>query len=131
LNKERLLRLADLLEKNAEKGVVRFDMCSWASFSDPKKPVSCGTSVCALGLAALSGAFRKDGLGYIITRSGNMLFYWDGKETDGYTAAQKLFRIDWRLAYGLFEPRGNSAADVGKKAELRKAREIREVVRRG
>lgn len=72
MNVERLERLASLLERDAanETG-VKFDLGTWASPGDSSKAwhdnselprVDCGTSACALGLAAISGEFEADGL---------------------------------------------------------------------
>lgn len=81
MHAERLTRLADLLRRDAanEKG-VQFDLGTW---SQPAKdtllgqlvgymsrvwlnaeppPVDCGTTACALGLAAISGEFKEEGL---------------------------------------------------------------------
>lgn len=71
MNKKRLLKLAKLLEKDAdnEKG-IKFDLAQWAApseqdtFGKKKKvvPVSCETTACAVGLACISGAFKDEGL---------------------------------------------------------------------
>ena len=66
-----MTRLADLLMKNSrnKKGLF-FNYGDWGSVEDGKKPgMNCGTSACALGLAAISGKFP--GLGYAIDRSSN------------------------------------------------------------
>ena len=56
MNKKRLLKLADLLEADAKnKKGIKFDYWATANLADPKEPISCGTSACAMGLAALSG----------------------------------------------------------------------------
>ncbi len=76
-----LLRFADLLEADANNPEgVKFDLGAWAQDSrlDLNKmspdeveqllypttietvPVNCGTAACALGLAAISGAFKDE-----------------------------------------------------------------------
>jgi hypothetical protein len=65
VNKKRLLKLADLLVADARrKKGIKFDMTRWGMVEDEKTPLSCGTTACAMGLAALSGEFRRMGLGY-------------------------------------------------------------------
>lgn len=74
INKERLLKLAALLRKNAAnpKG-VKFDLDAWAMYDDRKSqvlskgpiPLNCNTTACAVGLAAISGLFKEEGLGYV------------------------------------------------------------------
>lgn len=63
MNKRRLLKLADLLEADAaNKRGVKFDIGTWGCSSDVIPAPDCGTTACAMGLAALSGAFRRAGL---------------------------------------------------------------------
>lgn len=52
MNKERLLRLADLLRKeaDAEGKLAKFDLVEWGT-------VNCNTTACAIGLACLSSKF--------------------------------------------------------------------------
>jgi hypothetical protein len=65
MNKKRLLKLAYLLEADAKKKKgIRFDLASWGYVSDDAMPLSCGTTACAAGLAAVSGAFKRSGLSY-------------------------------------------------------------------
>lgn len=72
MNKPRLLKLVKLLRENAKnrKG-AKFNLTSWGiraeNFVDARDkpvPVDCGTSACAFGLAAISGAFKRAGLSY-------------------------------------------------------------------
>jgi len=68
MNKRRLLKLADLLEADAKnKKGVKFDLGTWGNLNEgtpEEEVISCGTTACAAGLAAMSGAFKKEGLGY-------------------------------------------------------------------
>lgn len=69
--KRRLLKLADLLVKDTKnKKGIKFDLSTWARpsrkrrSSDFELSVDCGTTACAVGLACVSGAFKRSGLGY-------------------------------------------------------------------
>lgn len=63
--RKRLLKLADLLEKDANRvDGIKFDLGMWGRITDDTAEISCGTTACACGLAAMSGAFAKQGLGY-------------------------------------------------------------------
>lgn len=101
VGRRRLLKLARLLEKDAgnAKG-IKFDLSIWgyADLSKPK-PVSCGTTACAMGLAVASGKFRSDGL-KPMTREGD-LEPRAGHKT-GIPAAAKLFQITDREAEWFF-----------------------------
>lgn len=60
MNKERLLLLADFLEKMPEE---RFDYVSWVGYGWQGKPdLSCGTTACALGWATTIPELRDAGL---------------------------------------------------------------------
>lgn len=70
MNKKRLLKLADLLEADAKKKKgVKFNLSLWGKVDviDPDQvpktvKVDCGTTACAIGLACISGAFKRAGL---------------------------------------------------------------------
>lgn len=74
MNKRRLLKLAALLEADAEKkDGIKFDLDCWAKPAGAASPVfksteaptlDCNTAACAMGLACLSGAFKREGLTY-------------------------------------------------------------------
>ena len=132
MQKKRLLKLADLLEADAKnKKGARFGMGSWGYVNDPKKPVSCGTQACAMGLAALSGAFKRAGLEAFIRSRGSIGFRLNGKRTsDGYHAAMKIFDLSPAEAQELFTPTGSSF-DEGAEGERAKARQIRQFVKTG
>lgn len=118
MRKGRLLKLAALLEKDADnKRGVKFNLSTVISTDkDPKPraktvPMTCGTSACAMGLAALSGEFAAGGLSYVINRqyvkSGGDIFIettMHGEVTDFDDAACELFDIDQREANFLFTP---------------------------
>lgn len=146
-----LLRLADLLEADAANPTgVKFDLSSWAQdawFSTPEAenavwfdtlakhydidtkaiPVDCNTAACAMGLAAISGAFKDEGLTW-----GMVSLYEEGKgrlipvfgEAEGFEAACSLFGIDCDTANQLFDPnyyieKKGAAAELEVVARLR------------
>lgn len=121
MNKDRGERLVVLLLADAAKpDGAQFDMSVWSkatgtayresypiNMTAPIK-VDCGTQACALGLAAISGEFAKDGLSWEIYK------YWDG-QTEGmlvptfngdreYNAGKEFFELtDVETAF-LFDP---------------------------
>lgn len=130
MNKKRLLKLADLLEADAKnKKGIKFDMYGWGVVSDPLNPVSCGTAACAMGLAALSGAFKRAGLDYYLPPNASLLrFTWKGVATDGFTAGAALFGISEEDSMTIFS--ADTAHDTGASAERRRAKIIRQFVAR-
>ncbi len=110
---KRMLKLATLLRKDAStrKG-VQFDFGDWGTVRNPDAPLSCGTTACAMGVAALSGAFKRAGLDYALRRSlfdgfveKTVIFRWKGRRTDAIRAASHLFGITLVEACELFLPR--------------------------
>jgi hypothetical protein len=111
IGKRRLLKLADMLEEDAKnrKG-LKFDMSDWGSGEDKTKPISCGTTACAMGLAGLSGAFKRAGLKTVLL--GDDKAFWIDINFDGpagstngaYGSAQLLFNITSKEADFLFIP---------------------------
>jgi len=111
IGKRRLLKLADLLEEDAKnKKGLKFDMCEWGAGEDRTKPISCGTTACAMGLAGLSGAFKRAGLKTEF-RGDDKTFWLDfsfdgpaGATSGAYYSAQLLFNITSQEADFLFIP---------------------------
>jgi hypothetical protein len=119
VGKRRLLKLADLLEKDADnKYGVRFDLTAWAKKQDSshpedfcshgfspeekKIPVNCSTAACAWGLAAISGAFKREGVGFKVYDNGYLVPTYEGcTEID---AAATFFQINKDQAWLLFDP---------------------------
>jgi hypothetical protein len=129
MNKRRLLKLADLLEADAKnKTGIKFDMGGWGVVERPEAQLSCGTQACAMGLAAISGAFKRAGLEANIYHT-VINFRWKGNAVRGYEAAEKLFEISEREADELFSPTG--ILDEGAAGERAKAKQIRGFVQTG
>lgn len=139
----RLMKLIALLEADAKnKKGIKFDLTvvakpsDWSSRFDLDKPVSldCGTTACAMGLAAISGAFKRQGLsaGYDIGLSLNdnrIWPKWNGCIIDYHEAAMELFGIDRWQAHYLFSPTEYpSNTRTGADAERLVVKRIKEVV---
>lgn len=115
MQKLRLLKLAKMLEEDAKnKNGIQFDIgtvgrpSDFSSFSVKQVvPLDCGTTACAMGLAAISGKFKKVGLSYKIDPrlSFNQIIpKWNGRAVDYDKAAMKLFNITKEQADYLFSP---------------------------
>lgn len=140
-----LIRGAELLEADAANPTgVRFDLGSWSQRFDAATgekedwdtkpteiPVSCGTSACAMGLFAISGAFKDQGLKVSYTNS----YRGDGsgfmmvphcRGYEGFAAAQELFGITEEEADRLFNPDAYNAR-TGAVAELQVAERMRDL----
>jgi hypothetical protein len=144
---DRLERLAKLLDDDAanEKG-VKFDLGVWAGPSDmvnrtfpgqPETvPVSCETTACAMGLAAISREFAAEGLdykfdprfsgGYILLPT---MMDRDGELQEGFGAAQELFGISYDDATYLFDPEHYDEVPTGADGERFVAQRIRDFVK--
>lgn len=129
MNKRRLLKLADLLEADAKnKKGIKFDLGTWGYVKDGTKPVSCGTKACAMGLAALSGAFKRHGLSY--TLDGGFVDISIGGIHGGFSSGAKLFDISFDESHWLFDPMSYpaSARTTGVSGEKLVAKRIRDFV---
>lgn len=131
MKERRLLKLATLLEKNArtKKGIC-FDMGIWGEVEDPKKPLSCGTRACAMGLAGLSGAFKRQGLKCKIKTNGGFssISIGFGRRWDEINAAQRLFEITGAQANYLFVSHMHLDEAMGAAGERSAAKRIRRFV---
>jgi hypothetical protein len=131
MNKRRLLKLADLLEADAKnKKGIQFYYFSWGTVEDPELPMSCGTQACALGLAALSGKFKKAGLSCKIPDKAyeTISFRFNGRYCSPINAAMKTFNITPSEASYLFTDGSGLPSDIGARAERAVARRIRDFV---
>lgn len=119
MKKQRLLKLADLLEADAKnrKG-IKFDLTVIATKSDEDKtkyfdgeipPVDCGTAACAVGLACISGAFKKSGFTYRYDDCWGIIPTYtdsDGKRYSGFDQATcPFFGLSHDESDYLFQPR--------------------------
>ncbi len=115
MKKQRLLKLADLLEEDARKRTgVKFNMSTVINTKkaeDGMVKLDCGTQACAMGLAALSGAFKRAGLGYEIggttlkdDGSLDIFTTMEGEYCEYDKAASELFEITPAQADFLFHP---------------------------
>lgn len=141
MHKRRLLKLADLLEADAknEQG-VKFDLGSWGRVSNTEQVVSCGTAACAAGLAAISGAFKKDGLGYRIdpyefmdgTRSIEITLNGECESNNKYDGSflnsKKFFGLSVAEAEFIFTPNAYEATPRRSEGEILVAKRIRDFV---
>jgi len=105
MKKQRLLKLADLLEADAanRKG-IKFDLGLWGSIDrlDDEVSVSCGTTACAMGLAVVSGAFKRAGLINGAFTKDIIFPEMKGSGLGGIQAAAELFDIEVGEASYLF-----------------------------
>ena len=128
--RDRLLRLARLLRADAKRKTgVKFDMSTFCITEGDEDPgVNCGTRACALGLAALSGEFKAEGLRFKVVRDiwgrpkKTIDFTYRGDDMFGneMAVAAKVFDIPEMVALWLF---GGEASkhEEGAKAELEMA----------
>lgn len=137
MNKRRLLKLADLLEADAKnrKG-IKFSLYTVGEAApsvDEVVKVDCGTQACAMGLAAISGTFKRAGLGYALVNTDNITLVIttiNGRVRDYDDAAVKVFDLTHDQAHFLFTPGFYPfGMDMtGAKAERFVAKRIRDLV---
>lgn len=139
MNKRRLLKLAALLEADAknEKG-VKFDLERWGdvracgAFETPKKiEINCNTTACAVGLACISGVFKRSGLSYLtqpqIIDGNNFIPTYRGYKN--FYAVEAFFELDHLDAHFLFvDEEYPERKRTGAKGELAVAKRIRDFV---
>jgi hypothetical protein len=130
MNKRRLLKLADLLERDArDKNGISFDMGTWGIVSNKDDPISCDTRACAMGLAAVSGAFKRAGLSYRVQHNGKIIMKLGNMQRPLRVAA-RLFKISEYQAHELFARSWDlSYCGFGSAAEREVAQRIRKFVR--
>lgn len=131
----RLLKLAALLEADAKnKKGMQFDIGTVGRQSydadDKFKPgLNCGTTACAMGLASISGAFKRNaGLSYVI-KGDEIWNTINGRHVNYDLAAMRVFGINQYQASHLFNPFEYSSLErKGSRGELEVARRIRKLV---
>jgi hypothetical protein len=136
IGKRRLLKLADMLEADAKnKKGIKFDIGTVGYTCDEttKPTLSCGTTACAMGLAAISGKFKRAGLSYSFQENNpegvHISTTMYGTEVSYIDAAIQLFDISFLEAGLLFSP-GHYPDDKseGAKGEREVAKRIRRLV---
>jgi hypothetical protein len=136
-NKERLRELVALLRADAENPEgVRFNLATWISYSIPDTvptdmlytraislwpdsfvpSISCNTTACAGGLAAMHPPFQEQGLSFTISYKGSMTPTYEGKQD--YVALAHFFDIPWDITDYFFSPNRYHLIPVGKEGEL-------------
>jgi hypothetical protein len=136
INATRLLKLADLLLADARrKNGIKFNLGVWGEVKNPDDVLSCGTEGCAFGLAAMSGAFKRAGLGFELgpqvgaTRDVKIL--WKGELIPALNAAENVFGLTREEAKELFGGSDGGAGSGGRGAasERAVAKRIRKLVK--
>jgi hypothetical protein len=131
--KKRLLRLAKLLRKDAKcKTGVKFNMGDWGSTEDEatKLGMNCGTQACALGLAAISGEFKREGLSFKTHIANTIDFVYKGRSCGPIEAAVATFDIPECVADYIFGGDANvKTKGEGAKAEIEMAEIIENVAK--
>lgn len=113
--RERLRKLARMLvaDSKRKKG-IQFDLNtvgeasgnvinSFDSEDDWTPGLNCGTTACAMGLAAISGEFKRAGLTYEVS-GGFIGTVYKGNTCSYIHAATKTFGLTNQEAYNLFSP---------------------------
>ena len=126
MNKERLLKLAALLDKHRDNG-VRFDLADWRV--EGKEKDWCGTKACAVGLACTHPEFVSDGLG-LQSSNGFAPTYQNG-DYSGWDAVQEFFDLDWDSSWWLFAASEYKGKTYGNAAARKVAKRIRQFVKNG
>jgi len=133
---ERLEDLAQFLQDDSRnKQGIQFDLAYWGESEDKSPEVSCGTSACAFGAAAVAKLFP----GLTVSVESSSYTNDDGKQVYelipkykgkmGMEAACKLFGLTDDQAYYLFDP-GSYEEDLikGAKGERKVAKRIRNFI---
>lgn len=145
MNKKRLLKLADLLETDANnKNGIKFDLAVIAAPArnesghfgrfDQGRAVemNCGTAACAVGLACISGEFEKSGLSYRIKDSGAFVPVFRTREgktyRDFWSAEMKFFGLNEPQNEFLFcawqYPKGKTKGAIGERYVAKRIRDF-------
>jgi hypothetical protein len=132
MNRERLKRLAVLLEGYRDSDVTRFDLQNWGKFESQRAGFlwlhrhSCNTAACAVGLACGSGIFAEDGLSYELDKT-NMELTPLFRDLEGWTAVKSFFDLDQVQAVKLFAQHSYELTE-GEAAARAVAARIREMI---
>jgi hypothetical protein len=117
---KRMKHFAKILQEHHDNGILfymRDWLCTYKKGDGQRRPLGtdenwCGTSACALGLAALDPVFNKQGLrhsysklGLRCSNSSIMFYHGNGRCVDyGVNAGAVFFGIHWHTAEWLFLP---------------------------
>lgn len=143
MKKQRLLKLADLMDtiadgkKRKKENLPIFCMPVFGAVREGDKPLSCRTQACALGSAAISGIFKRQGLSF--TLDGNdinvTLKQKIGPPVQNFEAAVELFDLSHSEVFALFSDSAlydeNRPLPDGVRGARKVAKVIREFVARG
>lgn len=129
-HRARLKKLRKLLYADARKKTgVKFDLGTWAHPSNDQKNLlesppglDCNTTACAIGLACLSGKFKRAGLGFNIHYRTIVPTY---KHYTQFQAAEQFFGLTSYQASKLFS-NANYPICRGAEAERAVAKRITE-----
>lgn len=106
MHRDRLERLAILLENYRESSGPRFDLGSWGTSELRRggflwlRKHTCNTAACAVGLACISGVFRSDGLLHAYDDLGLYPIFDGASEWD---AVRDFFDLTIRQGFRLFD----------------------------
>jgi hypothetical protein len=107
MDRERLTRLAVLLEDYRDGNSPRLDLEGWGKVKIKRGGFlwlgerSCNTAACAIGLACGSGIFAEDGLSFEVgKKNGELTPTFRGLE--GWSAVKSFFDLDQAQAVRLF-----------------------------
>src|SRR5437868_5895234 len=103
MNRERLERMATLLEGYRNVNAPRFDLQNWGGSRTQRRGfllLRWHKTACAVGLACGSGVFAEDGLSYDEGEDGGLTPMFGGVE--GWNAVKSFFDLNQAQAVGLF-----------------------------
>jgi hypothetical protein len=129
MHKQRLLKLAGLLEKDAKRKTgVKFDLKYWGTTEKIKDltEANCNTTACAIGLACVSGEFKRAGLDFRVEGNGAIVPMFEGD--DEFGAVNGFFEIDQDESLFLFSdksyPKKERAGAIGERAVAQRIRDF-------
>ena len=131
MNRERLKRLAMLLDDYRDKNMPRFDLQSWGISETQRggflwlRQHTCGTAACAVGLACGSGVFSGEGLTYSSDKNGGLTPIFG--ELEGWNAVKSFFDVDQEQAVRLFAEHSYAVTE-GEAAAQAVAARIRQMI---
>lgn len=134
VGRRRLLKLVDLLRKNARnKKGAKFDLNIFGStdyYVTGEKAMTCNTAGCALGLGAISGVFEREGFVAEMRREpfGSYHISPTYKGYTGFAAGDEFFSLERDETLFLFDPDLYEGRQIGAKGERKVAQRIKDFV---